>query len=207
MSECRRARSRCGALRGRACRTACRGRRCSRCTRASTGSSRRRGRIRRSPSSGGLATAPTSSQSATSRCSHWGGFPKAPKVVSGPSAWQSGSTPISTARGRRTARLRAHSKDRERDQVRRDDRHGRDPLGRGASTDRLDCRRRRDRPRRCALRARSTLSPHLRADHGQGVRALGRNLAELGGRRIRLARRIAAAGQIAARRRVAARRR
>ena len=53
----------------------------------------------------------------------------------------------------------------ERDQVRRDDGHGRDPLGRRTGADRLDGPRRRDRPGRCAPRARSALPPHLRADH------------------------------------------
>ena len=55
---------------------------------------------------------------------------------------------------------------RERDQVRRDDRHGRDPLGRRAGADRLDSPCRRDRPGRRMPRARSALPPRLRADHG-----------------------------------------
>ncbi len=60
----------------------------------------------------------------------------------------------------------ARARRRQRDQVRRDDGHGRHPLGGRAGADGLDGRRRRDRPGRRVPRARSTLPPHLRAGDG-----------------------------------------
>ena len=63
-------------------------------------------------------------------------------------------------------RGRARTRHRQRDQVRRDDGHGRHPLGGRACADRLDGRRCRDRPGRRVPRARSTLPPRLRAGHG-----------------------------------------
>ena len=101
----------------------------------------------------------------------------------------------------------ARTRRRQRAQVRRDDGHGRHPLGGRACADRLDGRRCGGRPGRRVSRARSTLPPHLRAGDGWRVRPLGRDLPAVGDRRIRVARGIAAAGSIAARRRVAARRR
>ena len=101
-------------------------------------------------------------------------------------------------RGRRRARHR------QLDQVRRDDGHRRDPLGRRPRADRLDRRRRRHRPGRRLPRACSALPPHLRAGDCARVRALGGDLAARGCRRVRLARGIARGGPLAARRRVAA---
>ncbi len=89
-------------------------------------------------------------------------------------------------------------------EVRHDDGHGRHPLGRRPSADRLDRPRSRDTAGRRAPRARPALPPRLRAEHGCRVRPLGRDLAALGGHDVRLAGGIAAPGQVAARRRVAA---
>ena len=105
------------------------------------GSSRRRGRIPRSPSSGGLATTPTSSPSATSRCSRWEGCPTTPRAACGPSASPSSCTPSSTAARMTDREVCTRARHRQHDQVRRDDGHGRDPLGRRASADHLDGRR------------------------------------------------------------------
>ena len=54
----------------------------------------------------------------------------------------------------------------QRAQVRRDDGHGRHPLGWRACADRLDGRRCGDRPCRRVSRARSTLPPHFRTRDG-----------------------------------------
>ncbi len=102
-------------------------------------------------------------------------------------------------------RARARGRPRQRDEVRRDDGHDRDPLGRRAGAGRLGGFRRRHRAGRRVPRARPALPPRFRADHVRGFRPLGRNFAARGCRRVRLARRIAVAGSIAARRRVAAR--
>ena len=165
------------------------------------------GRSRRSSSCGGLGTTRTSSPSATSRCSRSGRLPdnekgrrRAEETAALVNAHLDGRT-ADGPRGRRRARHR------QRDQVRRDDGHRRDPLGRRPSSDRLDRRRRRHRPGRRLPRARTALPPHLRADDRARVRALGGHLAARGCRRVRRARGLARRGPIAARRRVAAGRR
>ena len=69
---------------------------------------------------------------------------------------------------------------RKRGQVRRDDGHGRHPLGRRACADGLDGRRCGDRSGRRLSRARSTLPPHFRTRDGWRVRPLGRDLPPVG---------------------------
>ena len=113
-------------------------------------------------------------RSATSRCSRWGGFPTTPRAACGPSGWPSGCTPHLDGARMTDRRGRARARCRQRDQVRGDDGHGRDPLGGRAGADRLDGRRCRDRPGRRVSRARSALPPRLRADHGRRASPAGR---------------------------------
>ena len=67
---------------------------------------------------------------------------------------------------RMTPRGCARTRRRQHAQVRRDDGHGRHPLGWRACADRLDGRRCGGRPCRRVSRARSTLHPHFRTSHG-----------------------------------------
>ena len=112
-------------------------------------------------------------RSATSRCSRSGGCPTTPRAAFGPSGWPSACTPqLGGARmtDREVGRTLGVG---ERDQVRRDDGHGRHPLGGRAGAGRLDGRRAEDRPGRRVPRARSPLPPHLRADDGRRASPAG----------------------------------
>ena len=103
-------------------------------------------------------------------------------------------------------RARDGTPNRQRAQVRDDDGHARDPVGRGPGAGGLGGRGAGHRPGRRAPGAGPALPPRLRPRDRPGVRALGRDLEPLGGRPVRVARELAAACSLAARRRVAPRR-
>ena len=80
-------------------------------------------------------------------------------------------------------RARDGTPNRQRAQVRDDDGHARDPVGRGAGAGGLGGRGAGHRPGRRAPGAGPALPPRLRPRDRPGVRALGRDLEPLGGRR------------------------
>ena len=177
-SGCRRARSRCGGRRGPACRTACRGPRCSRCTRGSTGSSRRRGS---DPSLAQLWGPRYNTYVVAKRDFALFSLGRLPDDAQGPAAGR--------AHGRAAARpSRRQADDRPRGRRARSASATRSgtPRRRARSRSAGRARGRRssgrvaaagDRPGRRVPRARSTLPPRLRADHGRRVRPLGGHLA------------------------------
>ncbi len=89
---------------------------------------------------------------------------------------------------------------RQRDQVRRNDRHRADSLGRRAVTDDLDGATAGDGSARRARRARPPVPARLRPGHAASIRHLGRRPGEGGPRDVRRAQRVAHRGANADRR-------